>query len=189
MPLLFNIVRSILVGGKKRMYDEIRKTVNAQKGDKILDVGCGTGEFASLFDSSVDYTGIDMNKNFLGHASSVYKNKKFIQMDAAKMDFKKNEFDTVLLLSFMHHFPEELLDKILKEVNKVAKKGIIVLDPVPKKYNPLSKLFYVLDRGDFIRKKEEQLRILNKHLAVNNYREFKTGLYTLSIIRCSKKSE
>ena len=185
-PLLFNIVRSILVGGKRRMYNEIRTAVNAQSGDEILDIGCGTGEFAFLFNDSINYTGIDMNKDFLDHASSVYKNKKFILMDATKMNFKKNEFDTVLLLSFIHHFPEDLLDKILKEVNKVGKK-FIILDPIPRKYNPLSRLFYALDRGDFIRKKEEQLRILSKHLTLDDYKEFKTGLYTLSIIKCSQK--
>ncbi|MBI4158950.1 class I SAM-dependent methyltransferase [Candidatus Woesearchaeota archaeon] len=185
-PLLFNLVRSILVGGKKRMYNEIRNAVNAQSGDKILDIGCGTGEFAFLFNNSIDYTGIDMNKDFLDYASSVYKNKKFILMDATKMSFKKNEFDIVLLLSFMHHFPEDLLDKILKEVNRVGKR-IVILDPLPRKYNPLSRLFYALDRGDFIRKKEEQLRILSKYLNIENYKEFKTGLYTLSIIKCSKK--
>ena len=91
-PLLFNIVRSILVGGKRRMYNEIRTAVNAQSGDEILDIGCGTGEFAFLFNDSINYTGIDMNKDFLDHASSVYKNKKFILMDATKMNFKKNEF-------------------------------------------------------------------------------------------------
>ena len=186
-PFLFNLVRSILIGGKTKMYTQIKNAVNANPNSRILDVGCGTGEFAFLFNESVDYTGIDLNKHFLAHASLTYKNqnKRFIQMNAAKMDFKQKEFDIVLLLSFMHHFPGETLNKILKEVNRVAKSRIIVLDPIPRKYNPLSKLFYALDRGDFIRNKKEQLTVLDKHFKIEGYKEFKTGLYTLSIIQCS----
>ena len=189
-PLPFNIVRSILLAGKGKMYKELRNTIAPEKGSKVLDVGCGTGEFALLFDNSVDYTGIDMNTGFLDYASTLYKNqnKKFSQMDATKMSFKKSEFDTSLLLSFIHHFSEEDLDKILREVNRITKKSIFVLEPIPRKYNLLSKLFYALDRGDFIRNKEEQLRILNKYFTVDSYKEFKSGLYTLSIIRCSPKA-
>lgn len=189
-PLPFNIVRSILLAGKGKMYKELRNTIAPEKGSKVLDVGCGTGEFALLFDNSVDYTGIDMNTGFLDYASNLYKhqNKKFVQMDATKMSFKKSEFDTSLLLSFIHHFSEEDLDKILKEVNRITQKSIFVLEPIPRKYNLLSKIFYALDRGDFIRKKEEQLRILSKYFNVVSYKEFKSGLYTLSILQCSPKA-
>ncbi len=188
-PLPFNIVRSLLLWGKGRMYKELRNAIAVEKDSKVLDVGCGTGEFALLFDNSIDYTGIDMNQGFLDYASKLYKNqkKKFIQMDATKMKFKQNEFDTVLLLSFMHHFPEGDLDKIFKKISGLTKKNIFVLEPIPRKYNILSKIFYALDRGNFIRKKEEQLRILNKYFTTISYKEFDSGLYTLSIIKCSPK--
>ena len=171
-PLPFNVVRSILLAGKGRMYKELRNAIVPEKGSKVLDVGCGTGEFALLFDNSIDYTGIDMNLGFLDYASNLYKNqnKKFVQMDATKMSFKKSEFDISLLLSFIHHFSEEDLDKILKEVNRITKKSIFVLEPVPRKYNLLSRIVYALDRGDFIRKKEEQLKILDKYFNVVSYK-------------------
>ena len=72
-PLPFNIVRSILLAGKGRMYLELKKIIAPEKGCKVLDLGCGTGEFAFLFDNSVDYTGIDLNKGFLDYASNLYK--------------------------------------------------------------------------------------------------------------------
>lgn len=188
-PLPFNIVRSILLAGKGRMYKELRTAINPEKNCKVLDLGCGTGEFALLFDNSIDYTGIDLNKGFLDYASNLYKNqnKKFIQMDVTNLNFKKKEFDITLALSFMHHFSEEDLDKIFKEVSRITKKSIFVLEPIPRKYNILSKIFYALDQGDFIRKKDEQLRILSKHFDILSYKEFESGLYTLSIAKCYPK--
>ena len=93
------------------------------KNKKILDLGCGTGEFLNnYFDMGAECLGIDIENNFK------IKNKinfKLINIEANK--FLKNckkKFDIIFLFEFLEHLDEQdkhkLFENLTKKLNKNA---------------------------------------------------------------------
>ena len=93
------------------------------KNKKILDLGCGTGEFLNnYYGMGAECSGIDIENNFK------IKNKinfKLINIEANK--FLKNckkKFDVIFLFEFLEHLGEQdkyqLFENLTKNLNKNA---------------------------------------------------------------------
>ena len=93
------------------------------KNRKILDLGCGTGEFLNnYYGMGAECSGIDIENNFK------IKNKinfKLINIEANK--FLKNckkKFDVIFLFEFLEHLEEQdkyqLFENLTKNLNKNA---------------------------------------------------------------------
>lgn len=142
---------------------------------KILDVGCSTGTCAgNIIDMKKhDYTGIDISPKYTSMASQRYPDGKFIPMDARQMTFADNSFDIVMFNGVLHHMPDDLILDCAKEVNRVVKADGVVLvgEPVFTDSKPMSTFLLKLDRGKFIRKTEDYIKVL-KPLRVERQRYF-----------------
>lgn len=75
------------------------KLIEKLEGERILEVGVGTGKNLLYYPSNLDITGIDFSKNMLEKARDKVKDKEYIElieMDAQNMEFDNNTFDTVV---------------------------------------------------------------------------------------------
>ena len=95
------------------------------KNKKILDLGCGTGEFLNnYYGMGAECSGIDIENNFK------IKNKinfKLINIEANK--FLKNckkKFDVVFLFEFLEHLEEEDKHKLFKNLSKNLNKNAYI---------------------------------------------------------------
>lgn len=71
-------------------------------GEKILDLGCGTGDLAKrLSDYKVDVVGVDQSKNMVMQAMNKYPTIKFFVQDATNLEYN-NEFDAVFSNATLH---------------------------------------------------------------------------------------
>ena len=93
------------------------------KNKKILDLGCGTGEFLNnYYGMGAECSGIDIENNFK------IKNKinfKLINIEANKFLKKCNKkFDVIFLFEFLEHLKEQdkyqLFENLTKNLNKNA---------------------------------------------------------------------
>ncbi|APH05025.1 class I SAM-dependent methyltransferase [Bacillus weihaiensis] len=85
-----------------------------KKGEKILDLGCGTGDLAhTLSEQQVNVVGVDQSKSMISKAQIKYPHIPFIVKDALKLE-DKNEFDAVFSNATLHWIkaPELALDRI-----------------------------------------------------------------------------
>lgn len=102
----------------------------------ILDLGCGTGNLSvKLAKFGCCVTGIDISEEMLNVARTKAKAEKviirFLNMDAHKLDFKKDSFDIVISLRTIEFVDE--YEEILKEIFRVTKeKGKILIGTVNK---------------------------------------------------------
>ncbi|MGB4440562.1 MAG: class I SAM-dependent methyltransferase, partial [Sedimentibacter sp.] len=76
------------------------KMIKVEKGMKVLDIGCGTGNFSiKLAKMGCIVTGIDISDNMLNIACQKAEEEnldiKFLHMDLNDLKFKENEFDAV----------------------------------------------------------------------------------------------
>ncbi len=161
VPIFYKLLQATLAGGG---HAEIKKFLLKQipkKAEKILDQGCGTGEYSLLFGKK--YTGVDVDKNYIEHAKGIYPGK-FIVGDAAKMPLKDKLFDVTFAVGLHHHLTDNGAKKAILESLRVTKKGgkVVIVDAMlPKSsINILGLVLRKMDRGGNVRKVEDTLKLL-----------------------------
>jgi len=92
-----------------------------KKGDKILEIGVGTGLNLPLYPKSCKVLGIDFSKSMLNKAKK--KNSKadvsLSIMDARQLSCKTNSFDKAFMTYVLRVSPEP--KKIMQELQRVIK--------------------------------------------------------------------
>ncbi|WP_170070417.1 class I SAM-dependent methyltransferase [Planifilum fimeticola] len=104
---------------------------HVQPGDKVLDVGCGTGTLAIEVQQRVGETGraygIDPGTQQIARARSKAARHNLpavFQIGVIEhLDFPDQTFDVVLTAFMMHHLPDNLKRLGLSEVARVLKPG------------------------------------------------------------------
>lgn len=114
------------------------KKYNLKKGDKLLEVGCGRGEFLKGFiELGIDGYGVDQNDN----AKKICLNSeiKIADLENKSLPYEDNFFDVIYSKSVVEHFfyPE----KLFKEMHRVLKPGGIILTLTPDWENTYT-IFY-----------------------------------------------
>jgi ubiquinone/menaquinone biosynthesis C-methylase UbiE len=96
----------------------ISKYISPKSGERLLDVGCGTG-ICSLW--SCFSAGIDPSFGLIKQAKK--KGNDFIQAKGEYLPFKDHSFDYVISVTAIHLFKD--VDKSLKEIKRVGKERFI----------------------------------------------------------------
>jgi len=128
-------------------YKEIVYKLDIKPDEKVLEIGCGAGRFSQLFGVNFDYYGIDYSRSLINRNISI-TNSKVLNCEAAELPFKDNHFDYCFSVGVVEYFPDkEYASKVLKEIERVTKKGIYILNIRTKTHEAkLSKHKY---DGDF----------------------------------------
>jgi ubiquinone/menaquinone biosynthesis C-methylase UbiE len=131
------------VAGQKRYdnkLDSLMKICHIRKGSKILEVGCGNGEFTQRLSRiktpGTKITAIDVTPSLLSLArkTTTSPNIVFKQDNLHELSFKANEFDIVCGISILHHVD---LTKSLSEIYRVLKPGGEIFFTEPNILNPV----------------------------------------------------
>jgi ubiquinone/menaquinone biosynthesis C-methylase UbiE len=139
----------LLDGNRAKMRRLLREVLDLQPGEWLLDVCCGTGDYAAIANS--EYVGLDLNPNFIAFARRRYagrNGKTFIVADATKDNFTPKNFDRALFINALHHFPDDLALRILRQVARLTKSRVVIVDLMPDPGHPLRRILVPLDRGD-----------------------------------------
>ena len=104
----------------------ILRLLMPQKGEMILDIGCGTGNHLLLFYRlGLDVTGLDASPYMLDIAQSRLGNKASLRIGSAEdLQFEDNEFDLATLIITLEFLDDPL--EALREAGRVAKNRVFV---------------------------------------------------------------
>jgi ubiquinone/menaquinone biosynthesis C-methylase UbiE len=91
------------------------------KGDKVLDLGSGTGWVAKHLSDL-----LDIQIQCVDVVNEHRVNLPFLVYNGRKLPFSDNSFDIVLLIYTLHHCDDPI--QVLKESKRVCKKRIIILE-------------------------------------------------------------
>lgn len=112
--------------------DRIKKTIKCigdAKG-KMLDVGCGNGEFTALFESPErELYGVDLVENNVKLAIKKGINAKKCDLNNEKLPFKDKEFDILLCSEVIEHIFDT--ERFAGELKRVLKDGGALIISVP----------------------------------------------------------
>lgn len=108
------------------------------KSFSILDVGAGSGEllrvtagWARQTNREVSAVGLELNERSaesINEESQRYNEINSVRGDALELPFADSRFDYVICSLFTHHFLDEQVVQILREMSRVAKRRIFVID-------------------------------------------------------------
>ncbi len=150
--------------GFKGIIDTLKQTGSLREGDRVLDLGCGTGALcAVLAEHGHSVTGIDAS----GKMIQVARKKTgrhditYLVADATtRLDFPDDSFDLVIASHVVHGLaPQERL-QLYEQMKRVAVHTVVIHD-----YNTtrslITDILEYLERGDyfnFIQIVEQELR-------------------------------
>ena len=111
-----------------------------QKGDKVLEIGCGTGLFYGSIREKmpINYTGIDYSKSMIEIAKYFYNDANFYESDAKSYLYKSDEYDLIFIHSALQYMGNvQYVSALIKKLfcSLKAKGNLMLLDV----YNKQSK--------------------------------------------------
>lgn len=109
---------------------EIMKEIKKINPKSILDLGCGTGNWANKF-KDVKYLGVDISSKLIEYAKKRAPGKKFIVDDIRTLNKVNEKYDLAFSYTAFLHVPEENMMEAVKAISRVAKK-IIFIEPYKK---------------------------------------------------------
>jgi ubiquinone/menaquinone biosynthesis C-methylase UbiE len=114
------------LGQRPRIFDRLVELSGAAPGDRVLDVGCGTGYLARRIAPAVEpggsVVGIDPSQAMLDHAARhAPVNCSFQRAGAENLPFGDAQFDLVVSSLAFHHIPVDRRSDAVNEMFRVLR--------------------------------------------------------------------
>lgn len=147
-----------LLGGPRsrgRFFDE---HVQAKPGERLLDVGCGTGIALDHLPEGIDYVGVDLSEAYIADAQRRYGAQgrgRFASCDVSEVQEQcGGPYDVVLAKGLLHHLDDAQVRTLLRDVAPLLAPGgrVVTFDGA---YTPdqsrLARWIISRDRGQDVR--------------------------------------
>ncbi len=147
--------KSYFIRFQKDRMAKILRMLGIRKGERLIDIGCGTGHYAVAFSKlGAIVTGIDYSSQMLEIARvnlerSGARGYKLVLSDASKIDVPENSFDVACAIGIFDYLPD--VDRVMQEIRRVTKKKARVLATFPSRYSPF--FLFRTGIGNFFRRK------------------------------------
>jgi len=132
------LVNLVSFGKEKSFRETTVALAQVKPGEKVLDVGCGTGSLTIAAKAQAGPTGEVIGTDASPQMIDVARRKVAkagvdvtFQVDLIEnMTFPDNQFDVVLSSLMMHHLPDDLKREGLAEIYRVLKPGgrLLIVD-------------------------------------------------------------
>lgn len=190
-----------LLGGSKAKRWLATHFWRCRKGEKVVDMGCGTGECLRYLPSGIRYVGFDLSEAYVREARRKHGNDDASFLVGTAEDFLAgnehplSDADAVLCTGLLHHLDEQESIRLLQLArNIMAPSGrFLCYEPTYLVHQSrLSKRITGMDRGRNVRTEDEW-----KQLFAPIFPSFKSNLvtnllripYHCILIECRNSSE
>jgi len=159
-----------------------------QKGELILDVGCGSGLSSFMLRNKGCRTvGIDISPLAIRRAKKRGQvDLKYLVCDVLNLPFKDNQFDIVANYLFIEHLPD--VDTALGEMVRVTKTGGKIIILSPNLLSPFSQIYNILEKLHFRKRKYGKYLMASDNLMMVFFSLFR-NIYLLLKKRLNKQVE
>ena len=120
-----------LAGRWKPVAQALIKNYNLSNESSVLDIGCGKGYLLyemKLLLPNLRISGFDISNHGIATAKQEVKEQLFIHRAQDPFPFQKNEFDLAISLGCLHNLRIFELEIALKEMERVASNGYLMLE-------------------------------------------------------------
>ena len=120
-----------LAGRWKPVAQALIENYNLSNESSVLDIGCGKGYLLyemKLLLPNLRISGFDISNHGIATAKQEVKEQLFIHRAQDPFPFQKNEFDLAISLGCLHNLRIFELEIALKEMERVASNGYLMLE-------------------------------------------------------------
>ena len=114
----YDAVRGSETLDREYWFDGLREVGQIRHGDRILDLGAGTGRFSKLAAEVGTVVAADRSLDMLERARGKGPFSR-VRADALSLPFRPDAFDATLLVMVVHQLPD--LSRALREVARVSR--------------------------------------------------------------------
>ncbi|MFD1932742.1 MULTISPECIES: class I SAM-dependent methyltransferase [Nonomuraea] len=128
-PRAYELFSSLAFLGRRReVFARIGALSGARPGDRVLDVGCGTGYLTRVLSPLIGpgerVTGVDPSPQMIGYARErAPANCVYLVGEGQALDLPDASFDVVVSTLAMHHMPAAARGAAVREMARVLRPG------------------------------------------------------------------
>ena len=118
---------------------DVYHLVRPNKGEKILDIGCGRGELSyTIHLTGAEVIGLDYSKEAIEIAIKTFGTKKkeslkYICQDIFELDCD-SQFDKIIMADIVEHIEQPMLERLFDKCSKLLNEnGILIIHTAPNK--------------------------------------------------------
>ena len=185
VPTFYGLFQD-LVGASYGKNWFIHECVRAKPNDKLIDVGCGTGDILEQL-PNVRYTGIDISERYIAAARRRYGEKALFLHGTTELyrgDQRLENADLVTCIGLLHHLDDRETLQVLSFAREQLRPGgrFVCIEPCLLRHQSAgSRWIMSRDRGRNIRLDEEWKRLLQSEFS-NCSLHVVTGLLRLPYV-------
>jgi SAM-dependent methyltransferase len=163
LPSVFDLCQRLLGSDAchRRLIEDFAKP---RPGERVVDLGCGTGASLRPMPKGVSYVGVDINPHYIEAARAQLAGRgTFLCADLATANLSQfPPFDLAILAGVLHHLNDAEAGAVLELVRRIVKPGgrLVTMDPcyVPGQH-AIAKFMLDHDRGRHIRNADDYRRL------------------------------
>ncbi len=147
------------------------------------------GQYPIIFEAK-NYLGVDVDKRRIESAKKNYKDYNFKVIKDSIIPSKTNSFDYICIFATLHHIPDNIIIKSVKEFKRVLKPTgkIVVIEPVlSEKYKFNNWFMNTFDDGGHIRSEIDYKKFFSKEFNIKVHKKFRKFLLYNEIFFSAKR--
>ena len=124
--------RGGVLKGDPVLIDKVDRILRLVPDDvrTIVDIGCGDGAITNILAEQYETTAFDRSREALSH---VRDGVRMVRGDATDLPFRDGEFDLSFSSELIEHTVEENLERVIREIERVAAKYVFLSVPNDEK--------------------------------------------------------
>jgi SAM-dependent methyltransferase len=157
--------------GAGLLHDRLTPVMAGASGHTVLDVGAGTGLYASCLPPGAHYIWTDHDLHKLARFRERRPAGPAVLADATQLPFASKSIGWTMCVNVTHHLPDDALGVLLDELARVTTDRIVFNDPLAHP-SLTSRALWRLDQGSYPRTDGQLLAIVERHLDVVDTQRF-----------------
>jgi SAM-dependent methyltransferase len=191
VPRVFDLFQQ-LVGAPRSKAHFVTEHVRARAGERILDLGCGTGAILEFLPPGIEYVGVDLHPGYLELGRTRLGGRgTFICADITTYE-PSSDFDVVIAYGVLHHLDDEAVRAACSVARRALPPGGRVLFAEPARTDAQSRLERAImnrDRGRYVRTPKQYVALMQEQFAATASEVVPDGYripYTFVILEASR---